>query len=174
MRPTSSAPTSPGPAVTAMPSSSSASIPASARARSTTGPMVRRWARLASSGTTPPKTWWMSWERMTRLRSAGWPLPRVRTAAEVSSQLVSMPRIVLVATEEVGHEALVGRRAPGVLPDDFFHDEAVPVQQEAFGIPRGLVDPLDVAALVVQNVEGDAELPDEVLHVPGILVDADR
>src|SRR5262245_57493751 len=102
--------------------------------------MVRRCSRLASSGTTPPKTRWMSWERMTRLASAGFPSSIRRTAADVSSQLVSMPRMRLVATtEQFGDDALVGDRAPGMLADDFLHDDAVPVEQKALRNAGGLV-----------------------------------
>src|SRR5207247_7464046 len=86
--PTSSAPTRPGPAVTATASTARRSRPASTRARSTTAGSAARWARLASSGTTPPNTWWMSCDRMTRLASS----PETRTAADVSSHEVSMPR----------------------------------------------------------------------------------
>ena len=42
-----------------------ASIPASLSARDTTGTMLVRCARDAISGTTPPKTLWMSCDRMT-------------------------------------------------------------------------------------------------------------
>src|SRR5881628_672925 len=92
--PTSSAPTSPGPWVTATASTALQAIPASARARSTTAGSAARCARLASSGTTPPKTLWMSCERMIKLASSGAPprLPPTSTAADVSSHDVSMPR----------------------------------------------------------------------------------
>src|ERR1017187_152934 len=52
--PTSSAPVSPGPAVTAIASTSARVTPAVASARSTAGTMASRCARLATSGTTPP------------------------------------------------------------------------------------------------------------------------
>ena len=53
-RPTSSAPDSPGPAVTAIASTSVSLTPAVASARSTAGTIASRCARLATSGTTPP------------------------------------------------------------------------------------------------------------------------
>src|SRR5213594_3174914 len=94
--PTSSAPTSPGPCVTATASTALHETPASASARSTTAGRAARWARLASSGTTPPNTLWMSWDRMIRLASSGGGdalrAPPTRTAADVSSHDVSMPR----------------------------------------------------------------------------------
>src|SRR5688500_8687783 len=86
--PTSSAPASPGPAVTATASIADGASPASASARSTTAGSAVKCARLANSGTTPPKTLWMSCDRITRLASS----PLTRTAADVSSQDVSMPR----------------------------------------------------------------------------------
>ena len=53
--PTSSAPTSPGPTVAATASMRASSMPASTRAWATTGMSSSTWARLAISGTTPPK-----------------------------------------------------------------------------------------------------------------------
>src|SRR5207245_151008 len=90
--PTSSAPTRPGPAVTATASTAPQLTPASSSARSTTAGSVARWARLASSGTTPPNTLCTSCDRMTRLASSGRPRSPTSTAAEVSSHEVSMPR----------------------------------------------------------------------------------
>ena len=109
-RPTRRAPTRPGPAVTAMASIESMEVPALSSARSTTETMVRRWARLASSGTTPPNTAWISWERMTRLSSDAWPLASDRsTAADVSSQDDSMAsRRSIIAREQLR----IGARSP--------------------------------------------------------------
>src|SRR6266513_2677891 len=110
---------------------------------------------------------------MTRLASTGVPSSMRSTAAEVSSQLVSMPRMRLVTTELFGDDALVGRRAPGVFTDHLLHDDPVLVEQKALGHARGLIDPLDPAALIVQHLEGQPQLPHEVLHVlRGSLVDA--
>src|ERR1041385_6186216 len=103
----------------------------------------------------------MSWERMTRLRSEGRPFFRSRTAAEVSSQLVSMPRIGLVATDGAGPEARVGSVAPGVLPDDLLDDEGLLVEEEALRHAGGLVDLLDAHAQVVQALEGETVIPGE-------------
>src|SRR5438552_10332328 len=90
--PTSSAPTRPGPAVTATASTAPQLTPASSRARSTTAGRAARCARLASSGTTPPNTLCTSCDRMMRLASSGRPRSPTTTAAEVSSHEVSMPR----------------------------------------------------------------------------------
>src|SRR4026208_821363 len=117
----------------------------------------------------------MSCERMTRLAMTGRSSSRRRTAAEVSSQLVSMPRMRLVTAEEVGDDALIRGGCPGMFADDLLDDHAVAVEQKAFRYPGRLVDPLDVAARVVQNLEGEAQLVHEaadVLRVP--VVDADR
>lgn len=89
--PTSSDPSSPGPRVKAMASSSSAVMPASRNAVSTTGMMFCWCARDASSGMTPPYFMCTACEAMTfdsstLLRS---------TAADVSSHEDSMPRIVI-------------------------------------------------------------------------------
>ena len=86
--PTSSAPASPGPAVTAMPSRSRALIPASFRARSMVGTIASRWAREAISGTTPPKRACVSTLEATA--SARSVVPRTMPTP-VSSQEVSIP-----------------------------------------------------------------------------------
>ena len=87
--PTSSAPIRPGPIVQATASILDSSMPASTIARATTGLSASRWARLAISGTTPPKSAWISIWLDTTLEITS--LPPITNAAAVSSQLVSMP-----------------------------------------------------------------------------------
>src|ERR671916_3461483 len=87
--PTSSAPARPGPAVTAIASMSLSVTPASARARFMVGTNASRWARLATSGTTPPKR--ACWSTLEASASASRVWPRTMPTP-VSSQLVSMPR----------------------------------------------------------------------------------
>src|SRR6266536_2439050 len=90
--PTRRAPARPGPWQAATASSSLTSrTPASMSASSTTPLMSSTWARLASSGTTPPygacsSTWLDTIDERTRR-------PSSTTAAAVSSQDVSMPRM---------------------------------------------------------------------------------
>ena len=61
-----------------------------------------------------------------------------------------------------------------MLADDFLNDHPVLVEQKAFGDPGGLVNPLDVAGAVLENLEADPELLDEALDVSRIpLVNAD-
>src|SRR5215467_4784895 len=127
--PTSSAPTRPGPAVTATASIALQASPASARARSTTAGSAARWARLASSGTTPPNTWWMSWERMTRLASSGGRVaPPTSTAADVSSHEVSIPRTTSAMAALSHDQHRFGDRPRGDPPgrqQHQVHDRAV-------------------------------------------------
>src|SRR6267142_1473714 len=92
-QPTSSEPTSPGPWVTATPSSSRNLTPASASAFSTTGTMTSRWRREASSGTTPPYGAWIASCEATTLESTR--RPSARTAAAVSSHELSMPSTIM-------------------------------------------------------------------------------
>src|SRR4051794_35975816 len=66
------------------------SRPASASARSTTGPIARRWSREAISGTTPPVSRWTSSCEATTFDSTS--RPSTTIAAAVSSHEVSMPR----------------------------------------------------------------------------------
>src|SRR6185437_13365874 len=89
--PTSSAPASPGPDVTAIASRSSNPTPDSAIAARTTGTMARRCSRLASSGTTPPYRACVAICEATTDESVR--APRSTTAAAVSSHELSMPRI---------------------------------------------------------------------------------
>ena len=90
-RPTSSAPSRPGPAVTATPSRSRSSSSRRCSSRSTSGSRFTRCAREASSGTTPPKTPCRSAWDDTRFSTT--PPSLSYRATLVSSQLVSMPRI---------------------------------------------------------------------------------
>src|SRR3989454_5404412 len=156
--PTSSAPTSPGPWVTATASSALHPMPASTRARSTTAGSAARCARLANSGTTPPNTLWMSCDRITRLASAGGRPARsaTSTAAEVSSHDVSIPRTTSATArlapqpDEVGHGA---RPDPGRRGDaetgvaarsrfaDQMRDHAHAVLRERADLRLGAADP---------------------------------
>src|SRR5690606_36585806 len=87
--PTSSAPASPGPAVTAIASTSASRTPASSNARCMVGTIASRWARLATSGTTPPYRAC----RSTLEASASASRVRPRTIpTPVSSHEVSIPR----------------------------------------------------------------------------------
>ena len=87
--PTSRAPASPGPLVTAIASTSYSRTPAVSQARSIVGTIASRCAREATSGTTPPNRACSSTELATA--SASRVVPRTRPTP-VSSQDVSMPR----------------------------------------------------------------------------------
>ena len=93
--PTSTAPMSPGAAVTAMASASRTVRPACSSASAVTPQMASIWRREAISGTTPPYSLcsstcvWMTEEQILR--------PSSMTAAAVSSQLVSI-LIIFIAT----------------------------------------------------------------------------
>ena len=94
-RPTRSAPTSPGPTVTATASTSPNQIPASERASVSKGLMFSRWAREATSGTTPPnRSCRWAWLEMRFERT--W-RPSSTTATAVSSHDVSNPRTRMTA-----------------------------------------------------------------------------
>src|SRR6266851_2059106 len=97
VKPTSNDPTSPGPTVTAMAASSDHVLWDSASAVRTTGTMARKCSRDASSGTTPPYFPWVaSCDATTeeRMLALSW-----TTAAAVSSQEVSIPRMRIVSWE---------------------------------------------------------------------------
>ena len=88
----SNEPMSPGPLVTATTSMAGAwgSRPAPSRAARTTGATVVRWARPASSGTTPPKA--RCWSMEDSMAEECTCHEESTTAAAVSSQLVSIAR----------------------------------------------------------------------------------
>jgi hypothetical protein len=89
--PTSSAPIKPGRCVTAIASMSAKPSDARSSASSITGSKVSRCERLAISGTVPPKRLWMSiCETTTSDKTV---CPSSTTAAAVSSQEVSIPRM---------------------------------------------------------------------------------
>ncbi len=87
--PTRSAPARPGPAVTARASTSPRLIPAVSQARWIVGTIASRWAREATSGTTPPYRACSSTEDATASARSAWPRT---TPTPVSSHEVSMPR----------------------------------------------------------------------------------
>src|SRR5262249_56171433 len=93
-RPTRSAPTRPGPCVTATASASPSSAPAWPSASRRTGITSSRCRRDATSGTTPPKRAWRSaCEETTLARISP---STVTIAAAVSSHEVSTPRITVL------------------------------------------------------------------------------
>ena len=128
--PTSSDPTRPGPCVTAIAPSSPGLACASPSARSTTPQMSRTCWREASSGTTPPHSRWIStcdattFERIAHGRAAS-PVSST-TAAAVSSQEVSMPRMSMlkfggraaVRLDRLPQRLGVRRAADAALGDD--------------------------------------------------------
>src|SRR5262245_49980342 len=97
--------------VTATASTAESGTPAWSSALSTTGPIARRCARLASSGTTPPNTWCTSCDRITRLASSGFLSP-TSTAAEVSSHEVSIPSTTSATIPPLYHRRV--RRGAGI------------------------------------------------------------
>ena len=113
--PTSRAPTRPGPAVTETASTSDSRTPARSQARSTVGTIASRWAREATSGTTPPKRACSSTEEA--MTSASSSLPRT-SPTPVSSQEVSIP-------STSGASALMG--CPPGLQVALHHQRVAPV-----------------------------------------------
>src|SRR5438552_5314807 len=107
--PTSSAPTNPGPQVTAIPSICDQSRCASSSARRRTGTIVATCWREATSGTTPPYwAWTRTCEATTSERTRR---PSSTTAAAVSSHEVSIPRTFIFL--EAPHD---GSQLRGVSP----------------------------------------------------------
>src|SRR5690349_6991837 len=134
--PTSSAPARPGPLVTATASMSLSAMPAVSAARSMVGTIASRWARLATSGTTPPKRACSSTLLATVSARRVWP----RTIpTPVSSQEVSIPR--------TRGSSVMGRRR---------------VLAGGAGQPAAHHQRLGPVAVVVRPHVDDAELPGDV------------
>src|SRR5919197_498000 len=108
--PTRREPTSPGPTVTATPSSSPKLTPATSSARSSSGLRTSTCARDASSGTTPPNRSWTSTWLATRFDRSF--RPSSTTATAVSSQEVSIPR-----TRVAGLTSALTVRSRGAVDD---------------------------------------------------------
>ena len=93
--PTKSAPTNPGPYVTAIASMSSNVTPATSKASSTTAFIASMCFLDATSGTTPPNFVCISiWEDIIFDKTS---LPLTTTAAAVSSQLLSIANIIFLS-----------------------------------------------------------------------------
>src|SRR5437763_6475421 len=134
LTPTSSEPARPGPQQAATASMSDSSSPASTSAWAMTGLTSSRWARLAISGTTPPKRAWRSpWLATTDDRRL---VPSSTTPTAVSSHDVSIPRMFTAGLSQglvlhlggAGEAVLDGGEEPGVLvAGDVLgpHDEGV-------------------------------------------------
>src|SRR5690606_17745855 len=93
------------------------------KASATTGRIFRMWARAANSGTTPPYGAWRAICEATTLAS-GRP-SRSSTAAEVSSQDDSMPRVMggpsarrVIGACQPGQRVVERRRGDAALGDD--------------------------------------------------------
>src|SRR5581483_2145533 len=121
LTPTSSDPARPGPEQAATASMSDSVRPASTSAWAMTGLTSSRWARLAISGTTPPKRAWRSpWLATTDDRRL---VPSSTTPTAVSSQEVSMPRMFTVVLSQglvlhlggAGYAVLDGGEEPAVV-----------------------------------------------------------
>src|SRR5687767_10648578 len=133
--------------------------PASETARSTTGTMLVRCARDASSGTTPPYTRWTSWERMTSdFCDTSSPEPS-STAAEVSSHEVSIPSIVVMSLltgrlgQEPFYQSSMVRGVPVRGGQKLLPDDAVPPDDESFRIAEDVVLLDDLLFRIVENLE---------------------
>src|SRR3954466_12356889 len=119
--------------------------------------MLVRCARDAISGTTPPNTRWMSCDKIT---SDFWvissPLPS-STAAEVSSQEVSMPRMVVMLLGALGEQSIDQRPGVGCVPvgglHQLFPDDAIPPDDESLRVAGDVVGFGDLSPRVVEDLE---------------------
>src|SRR5688572_21443675 len=137
--PTSRAPASPGPLVTAIASTSCSRTPAVSQARSMVGTIASRCAREATSGTTPPKRACSS--TLEAMASASRVVPRTMPTP-VSSQEVSMPR-----TRGSSRESAIDLGSLyGVCRVGQFHHQGVHVPRLVVAAPEA--DGLEAVALV--------------------------
>src|SRR5918995_2194055 len=161
--PTSSAPTRPGPTVTATPSSSRNPHPAVSSAASISGLSAWTCARLASSGTTPPKRSCTSTWLAMRLAST---VSLSTTATAVSSHDVSMPSTF---TARPSRSGLRRRRRPEGSRDLGSQAVGEPVEQPAQARSElGVADPVqphdqrvlaDLLVVVLPDPDGSETEP---------------
>ena len=103
--PTRSAPTRPGPTVTATPSMSPTPTSAATRASASSGVSASTWARAATSGTTPPnRSWRWTWAAIMFVRTLN---VSSTIATAVSSQLVSIPSVITEGRTPSGSAAAI-------------------------------------------------------------------
>ena len=131
-------------------------MPAVSQARSMVGTIASRWARLATSGTTPPKRACSSTLLATASASSVWP----RTIpTPVSSQEVSMPRTRGSSMAPSCRPQNGGMRAVGV--EELHHLPFVRHQLDPDRVEGAWLDG-DAAAVVVRPADGGRDDPDAV------------
>src|SRR6185295_3638572 len=141
--------------------------------------MLVRCAREAISGTTPPNTRWMSWDRITSdFCTTSSPLPS-STAADVSSQDVSIPKILVIAVgfprpaspvprpsfrplgQQPVHQRPRVRRIPVGRAHQLLPNDAVLADDERLGISGDVVGLGDLSLSVVKDLEREPVLSGE-------------
>src|SRR5437899_9953889 len=87
------------------------------------------------------------------------------TAKKIAASLIPQFRVnscpMLTGIDELPDEQLVHRSVPFRRADHLLDDDPVPVDHEALGEAGGLIDLLDAAALVLEDVEAEPQLPHE-------------
>src|SRR5438105_470974 len=100
-------------------------------------------------------------------------------AKKIAASLIPQFRVnscpMLTGIDELSNEQLVHWSVPFRRADHLLDDDAVAVDHEALGNAGGLIDLLDAAALVLEDVEPEPQLPHEVHHAARVaVVDAYR
>src|SRR5688572_6706628 len=158
LTPTRSDPARPGPEQAATASRSDSSRPASTRAWAMTGLTSSRWARLAISGTTPPKRAWRSfWLATTDDRML---TPSSTTPTAVSSHDVSMPRMITV---DISQGLILHLGRPGYAGFDRIEEPGVLLAADVLG-PHHEGVLLGLGVVVLPHADGpEPEPPVQVL-----------
>src|SRR2546422_4676816 len=156
--PTSNDPTSPGPCVTAMASTSSSFMPACASASRTTGTICRKCSREASSGTTPPYFRCTSICDATTLDRIS--RPSATTAAAVSSQEDSIPnmRVLIESLQLQGLQIFTELAAKLLVLQSDFHGRFQESQFIASIIGNAIVNVCPQTILLGQNAQRVGQL----------------
>src|SRR5216117_1406171 len=84
-----------------------------------------------------------------------------KTAASLIGQFRATKPPRLTRIDELPDQDLVDRPVPLRRADDLLDDDAVSLDHEALRHPRGLVEALDGAGAVVQDVEAEPERSEE-------------
>src|SRR5207249_1411118 len=93
-----------------------------------------------------------------------------KIAASLIGQLRAKSCPMLTRIDELSNENLVHRPVPFRRADHLLDDDAVPVNDEAFGDAGGLIGPLDGPLLVLEDVEAEPQLARELHHPARVAV----
>src|SRR5207247_9909658 len=104
------------------------------------------------------------WRRGCDEGKATYSMTAKKMAASLIGQLRAKSCPMLTRIDELSDEDLVHRPVPFRRADHLLDDDAIPVDDEALRDAGGLINPLDGALLVLEDVEAEPQLAREPQH----------